>query len=269
VSKAKTQKELAFIYDLAIATDWGERFAELLDAHIKLPEKGRVLYLAAGTGGHALALQQKAAPEVVIHCVEEDAERLELARAKASTLKARMLFSDDEPDNLDFPDGHFALVLGDLALLPASRWPDIVQEAARVTAEGGAVALTITTAGSFGEFFSLYWEALFNAELSGVVAENLIATQTTLEDATAWAQQAGLKKVETRISNEEFTHENGQAFIESPLLADFLLPVWLAEVAPAARAALMQDCARLIDDFRDGANFNLSVKATILTGGKP
>ena len=51
---------MAFIHDLFIAPDWGERFAELIDEHVKLPTEGRALYVAAGTGGHAMALQERA-----------------------------------------------------------------------------------------------------------------------------------------------------------------------------------------------------------------
>ncbi len=49
----KTDKELAFLQDLFIAPDWGERFAELIDEHVKLPKEGKALYVAAGTGRHA------------------------------------------------------------------------------------------------------------------------------------------------------------------------------------------------------------------------
>src|SRR5512139_2493744 len=56
----KSDKELAFLQDLFIAPDWGERFAELIDEHVTLPNEGKALYAAAGTGGHALALQERA-----------------------------------------------------------------------------------------------------------------------------------------------------------------------------------------------------------------
>src|SRR5436305_1708414 len=56
MSTHKSDKELAFLHDLYVATDWGERFAELVDEHVKLPRKGRALYVASGTGGHAPAL---------------------------------------------------------------------------------------------------------------------------------------------------------------------------------------------------------------------
>ena len=56
----KSDKELAFLHDLFIAPDWGERFAELIDEHVKLPKEGKALYVAAGTGGHAMALHERA-----------------------------------------------------------------------------------------------------------------------------------------------------------------------------------------------------------------
>ena len=60
----KSDKELAFLQDLFIAPDWGERFAELIDEHVKLPDEGKALYAAAGTGGHAIALQERAGKDV-------------------------------------------------------------------------------------------------------------------------------------------------------------------------------------------------------------
>ena len=87
MTTGKTEKELAFLHDLYVATDWGERFAELIDEHVELPKKGSVLYLASGTGGHALALKERAGRDVEVVCVDESLERLELARAKAGALK--------------------------------------------------------------------------------------------------------------------------------------------------------------------------------------
>ena len=55
----KSQKELAFLYDLYIGTDWAERFAALVDEQVQLPKEGRALYIAAGTGRHALALKER------------------------------------------------------------------------------------------------------------------------------------------------------------------------------------------------------------------
>jgi hypothetical protein len=43
----ENNKELAFLLELFVATDWGERFAELIDEHVKLPKKGKALYVAS------------------------------------------------------------------------------------------------------------------------------------------------------------------------------------------------------------------------------
>jgi ubiquinone/menaquinone biosynthesis C-methylase UbiE len=69
---------------LFIAPDWGERFAELIDEHVKLPNEGEALYVARGTGGHAMALQERAGDKLELLCVDENPECLELAKAKAT-----------------------------------------------------------------------------------------------------------------------------------------------------------------------------------------
>ncbi len=51
---------------------------------MKLPAKGRVLYVASGTGGHAMTLQERAGEDVRLTCVDESEECLELARAKVA-----------------------------------------------------------------------------------------------------------------------------------------------------------------------------------------
>jgi ubiquinone/menaquinone biosynthesis C-methylase UbiE len=96
----KSDKELAFLQDLFIAPDWGERFAELIDEHLKLPKQGKALYIAAGTGGHAMALQERAGSKFDLLCVDENPECLELARAKATATDGQIGFDSAELDNL-------------------------------------------------------------------------------------------------------------------------------------------------------------------------
>src|SRR5437868_9836182 len=74
LSANKSDKEMAFLQDLYVATDWGERFAELMDAHVELPKKGRILYVASGTGGHSVALQERAGDNAALVWVDESEE---------------------------------------------------------------------------------------------------------------------------------------------------------------------------------------------------
>src|SRR5436853_6390418 len=87
MSQQEHDKELAYLHDLYVAPDWGERFAELIDEHVQLPKEGRALYVAAGTGGHALALKERAGHDVTLIGVDESEARLVLARAKAAAAK--------------------------------------------------------------------------------------------------------------------------------------------------------------------------------------
>ena len=83
----RSEKELAFLHDLFVATDWGERFWPSIDEHIVLPRRDALFILVSGTGTHAIALQERVTPKVELLGVDEHKEYLALARAKASALK--------------------------------------------------------------------------------------------------------------------------------------------------------------------------------------
>ncbi len=161
----KTNKELAYLHELFVANDWGERFAELIDEYVKLPKEGLALYLAAGTGGHAIGLQERANEKLTFHCLDENEESLELARAKAAVLKDGTQFLTGKVDSLTSPANRFNLVIGDASLIHSQRVPQMLAEMVRVAAPAATMALVLPTFSSFGEFFSIYWEALHNCGL--------------------------------------------------------------------------------------------------------
>src|SRR6185295_12519418 len=142
----KSNKELAFLQDLFIAPDWGERFAELIDEHVKIPDEGKALYVAAGTGGHAMALQERAAKKLEMLCVDENAECLELAQAKAIATSEEIQFSQTRLDSLALPDNQFVLVIGNASLISTHRVRKMFSEMVRVAGPGASIALTLPTA---------------------------------------------------------------------------------------------------------------------------
>jgi trans-aconitate methyltransferase len=266
----KSQKELAFLQDLYIATDWGERFAELVDEHIQLPKEGRALYVSAGTGGHTMALQERADQKLEIIAVDENQECLELARAKATALHERTKFQQENAAALSFADNQFDLVLGNASFTRPSELAQNVAELIRVAKPAATVAWWLPTASSFGEFFSIYWEALLKAELEdhGIDVENLITDLPTVSDAENLAVEAGLEGVTSWTAIEEFDFESGEQFLNSPLITDFLLDNWLRSVPPAARHRVMQELKNIIDEERHEREFALSIKATLVAGTK-
>lgn len=269
-SNGKTDKELAFLQDLFIAPDWGERFAELIDEHVKLPKEGKVLYVAPGTGGHAMALQERGGENLELLCVEENPECTELARAKATATNEQLTFETSPLDKLDLSDNNFDLVIGNASLVSRQRVRAMFSELVRVAGPGAKVALTLPTSSSFGEFFSIYWEALHN---NGLIdhesdVEQLITELPTVSDIEQLAEDEGLRDVESWTRIEEFDFESGEQFLNSPLVAEFLMQDWLALVPEDKRADLFSEISRLINEERHEAEFALSVKATLMVGQK-
>jgi ubiquinone/menaquinone biosynthesis C-methylase UbiE len=270
MSTQKTNKELAFLHDLFIAPDWGERFAELIDQHVTIPKEGKALYLAVGTGGHAMALHERAGEKVEFLCIDENDDCLELARAKASATKDPAEFRSGKLDELDLPDNYYDFVIGNASLVPHDRIARMFSEMVRVAAPGAQIALALPTASSFGEFFSIYWEALHNAGLIDHESdvENLILELPAVSDVEQMADQEGLIDVEAWTTIEEFDFESGEQFLASPLVSEFLMQEWLASVPKESREKLMKELTSLINEERHEAEFALSVKATLVAGRK-
>ena len=270
MSNGKSEKELAFLQDLFIAPDWGERFAELIDEHVKLPTEGRALYAAAGTGAHAMALQERGGSKLLLLCVDENSECIELAQAKANATNEGTEFRLAQLDQLDLPDNRFDLVVGNASLVSCPRVRKMFSEMVRVAAPGATIAIALPTASSFGEFFSIYWEALHNAGLIDHESdvELLITELPTVSDVEQMAADEGLKDIASWTRIEEFDYDTGEQFLSSPLVAEFLMQEWLALVPEAERADLFREISRLINEERHEAEFALSVKATLVVGQK-
>jgi ubiquinone/menaquinone biosynthesis C-methylase UbiE len=268
MSTLKTSKELAYLHDLFVASDWGERFAELVDEHVTLPEEGQALYLAAGTGGHAIALRERAGKDVEFLCVDENEESVELARSKAVALKLATEFRQGKVDDLPLADSQFDLVIGDGSLIHSERIPAMLQEMTRVAAPGATVALSLPTFSSFGEFFSIYWEALHNCGLLDHEAdvESLITNLPSVSSVEEMAEAEGLEDITSWTTIEEFDYESSEKFLSSPLIADFLMSIWLETLPPEFHEQVMKEIGRLINEERHEAEFALTVKATIVIG---
>jgi ubiquinone/menaquinone biosynthesis C-methylase UbiE len=253
-----------------VAPDWGERFAELIDEHVKLPNKGEALYVAAGTGGHAMALHERAGDKLELLCVDENPECLELAKAKATATNEKISFDIARPDRLALSDNRFDLVVGNASLVSQPRIRKMFSEIVRVAAPGATIAVTLPTASSFGEFFSIYWEALHNTGLIDHESdvEQLITELPTVSDVEQFAEDEGLRDVESWTRIEEFDFESGEQFLSSPLVSEFLMQDWLAVVPEDKRAELFSEISRLINEERHEAEFALSVKATLVVGQK-
>ncbi len=260
----KTQKELAFLRDLYIQDDWTKRFTDLVDKHMDLSDSENMLYINAGTGGHALAIHERFGEKTDVFATCENEDLLTVASDKAAAIRAAVDFS-----MIRFEDDAFDAVLADASFVPPSDIEEFIESTVRVARTGGDIAIFLPSAGSFGEIFSALWEALFNEELSdNTIVEQLIAELPAISKIEHIANLADLVNVNVQQSLELFEYENGKDFIASPLIADFLMPKWLETLEDDEKERVQDELAQLIDAEDDTLTFRFSIKAALLTGEK-
>jgi len=259
---SKTEKELAFLRDLYVETDWTERFTNLLDDNFKFSGEEKILYVNAGAGNHALALREKLDDEIEIFGVSETPELLTIARAKADAIRANVDFS------IVYPTENFDAVVADASFV---RPPELKSFLAKIiNSSKKQVAFFLPTASSFGDVFSFLWETLLNLDLleKSAAIERLIIEIPTVSTVEETAKNLGLTKIHTETKNEFFEFDNGAAFINSPLVTDFLFPVWLDFLTEREKELVVDKLAQTIDDDCRELTFSFSVKTTLLVGEK-
>ncbi len=259
---SKTEKELAFLRDLYIETDWTERFTNLFDDNFTFSDEKKILYVNAGAGNHALAVREKLDDEIEIFALSENQELLNIARHKADAIRAKIDFS------IVHPPEKFDAVLADATFVKSSELEKFLTKI--VASSKKQVAFFLPTAGSFGDVFSFLWESLLNLEMTDKSAsvERLITDLPTISKIEETAKNLGLSKIETVAKSETFEFENGDAFVNSPLIADFLMPVWLDFLDAEEKEVVVKKMVETIDEECQEMSFHLSVKATLVVGEK-
>lgn len=259
---SKTEKELAFLRDLYIETDWTERFTNLFDDNYKFSDEEKILYINAGAGNHALAVREKLDDEIEIFGVSETQELLNIARHKADAIHANVDFSKS------FPAQKYDAVLADATLVAPTAFKDFLTRA--VEYSNKQVAVFLPTAGSFGDVFSFLWETLLNLEMleKSAEVERLITDIPTVSRIEETARALGLTKVETMAKSEFFEFDNGAAFVGAPLLEDFLFPMWFGFLSEREAQTVKSKLAQVIDEDVQEMSFRFAVKATLLVGEK-
>ncbi|HMS42238.1 MAG TPA: hypothetical protein PKE69_18540 [Pyrinomonadaceae bacterium] len=256
----KTEKELAFIRELTIENDWTQRFTDFFDKKFKFDKEETILYVNAGTGNHAIALDEKLDDKTEIYAVSENAELRNIAQAKADAIKADVRFGTN------FPDEKSSLVIADASFVRPAELNDFIAQI--IDASKNQIAFFTPTKSSFGEIFSFLWETLLEVDLieHSANVERLIEEIPTVEAIENLLKTFGLTKIESATETELFEFKDGAEFIESPLIADFLLPVWLDFLTDAEKEKAAEKLAELIDTDDGSLSFRFSVKNTLFSG---
>ncbi len=260
---SKTEKEIAYLRGLYVDEVWTTKFTDIFDESFKFEEHETFLYLNAGTGNHALAVNERLKGNSLLFAVCENEDLQKIAQGKAITLETELDFSTS------MPLGESDFVLADASFVKSEDLEEFITQLTKLSARG--IAFFLPTAGSFGELFSFLWEVFVDLDIpgKGTEIEKLIANAPTVSRITDIAKSLKLKKVVTSTKNEYLEFETGKEFVESPLIKYFLLPNWLDFLTDKEKEQVMDKLAQKIDDERDGLSFRCSIKATLVTARKP
>lgn len=272
----QSAQERAFIYDLYVVPGWREVFDHLVDDEITLPKEGRFLDASCGTGGYALDLAARLGAKGEVVGVDESPERIRLARGKAEMQKLETIHFDRASlERMAYANESFDFVVADLSLIPPAELPsraaEIFAELVRVASPGATVVVKLATRGSFDEFYSVLWEALYDLDLTDYTPqlEDLIAERLTVEQAEELARDAGLKKVTSVTRKHRYEYENAEAFLSAPLIESEFLDHWLAIIDNERDSSQVRnELITVIDRAREDMDFDVSIKATLIIGQK-
>lgn len=269
---SNVERTRAYLYDLYVVPLWRNRFDQMFLTHVGLPEQGRMLFLECGTGGLALEVAHQIKDTGSVVATDTDGEKLELAQAKASLTKLENIrfvpASDLHPE---LTSNTYRIAHGDASLLPASRIEPMLRDLFRTIAEEGKVVLYTITRGSFDEFFSIYWEALFECGLSEELypeLEVLLSSHPTTDTVHEWAHVAGLRNIKIISAKEEFSFQNGEEFLSSPVIAGYWLADWFKIVPASEKERVFNTVKKIIDRDLEGQPFEISIKLALVTGDR-
>ncbi len=167
------------------------------------------------------------------------------------------------------PAKQFDLVVGDLTRLSSGEIRRAIEELRRAAKPAASVALLGTTRGSFDEFYSIYWEALCEEGLveHSPMLEALVTARPTVGEIEELAREAGLRPVRSVTRKHRLDYADGATFLSSPLIANYFLPDWLALLrGKLEHARVLRALSRVIDRARDGIDFDVSIRATVVLG---
>ncbi|MBI4468099.1 MAG: methyltransferase domain-containing protein [Acidobacteria bacterium] len=268
----RSGRELALRYDLLIAPLWGEVLGEWVEERLDLSEDARVLELNCGTGGLSVAMATSLCGKGEVIGVDHDRDRLELAEAKASVVKLQNLtFRLREADEALNHEAPYTVTIGDAATFNGQGTAELLAELVRRTAHDGQVGLKLITRGSFGEFFSIFWEALYDCDLTGHGGgvEALIEQFPTVSESQAMMRDHGLAHVHAYVEKKDFRFATAEEVFDFPLIEDYFVTGWFEFLPdPETRARVRERMVEIIHRETRTQPFDLSVKTTLLTGRK-
>ena len=246
-------------------------FGELLLENMIEAEQAQVAHIGCRTGypdrGIALKLEGSH-----IYSVDASPAALELARAKAATLRemrADYILADRFP--LPFPDAAFSHVLSIHPLFDPEAREELLQEMKRLLAPSGQLLLAVPLRGSFIEIADLLRECALKRDDSvlNVAVEKAMGKRPTVEGLAAELEEIGLEAVDVSLRPLAIPFPNGRAFVEDPITRLMLVPEFQRNLGLPELGAALEYVREAVDKYWSDGSFELSVNVGCVIARQP
>jgi transcriptional regulator with XRE-family HTH domain len=254
----KSERELAFLRDLNINEIYTRPiFERVIDTIGKLKPES-ILFIKAGTGEACFAIEEKLTGHASITALCENEELAAIAIDKGESLGSTVQFQSNAPE-ID----HDLIVLDETLSGPSSLLADVLN-ASNYARSGTRFLLICPISGSFGEIFSVIWEAALGLSDQRLMqlAEELTVSYPTLEKIEQIANESGLTEIDQKQSELFFEYDSAEEFVESPLISDFLFPLWLGQVDKS----LYLRIRKILEEESFNLSFRFKLRISMLTG---
>ncbi len=270
------QVRLARLYDTEILPAYAARFAALLGRAIEGRPGARIVEIGCATGAFTAELARRfdvdsrltafdASPAFIAEA------RTRIAAEAGAHAQVALAAHADVPASIPLPDRSAELVVSNLVVATAEDPRAAVQEAARLLAPGGQLALSAPLRGTWSEFLDLFRDVLReNGKLESLGAvDRYVAALPDAESLARWLEQAGLKQVEVTSARWEILFRSAREFFFAPLIELGPLAQWKRL---SGRGDQMQDVffftKEAIDTYFKDRVFAVTIVGAAVSGRK-
>ncbi|TAN39276.1 MAG: methyltransferase domain-containing protein [Nitrospirae bacterium] len=228
-----------------------------LASHLEVPENGRVLDVASGTGNVSLEIAGRF-PAARVTGVDLSPGMLAQARAKAAAAGLRNLeFLEMDMHELAFPDGYFDAVVSSFGIFFADDMPRQLRHMASKARHGGFLLVTAFHEDAFRPLIDLFGDRL---ESYGVERPPLKWKQIATEErVAALLRDAGLTDV--RVQRKDHGYYLRDASQWWDVIWNAGLRSQVGRLSPEDLARFKEEHLQEVDTLRteEGIRFNVEV----------
>lgn len=257
----------AAVFETFVVPRYLMHFGELLLENLLESEDAQVVHLGCRTGYPDRGLALKL-PGAQIYGVDSSPAALELARAKAATMRemrSEYLLNEALPTIL--PDAAFTHALAIHPMFDPDARAELLAEMKRLLAPGGQLLVAVPLRGSFAEVADLLRECALKNDDSALASavDRALAKRPTVEALSGELEEAGFEYVDVSLRPLSIPFPSGRAFAEDPITRLMLVPEFRVNLGIEALAKPLEYVRDAIDKYWSEGGFEMSVNVGCVT----